>query len=387
MMKGGKIAKENFNKTKKLAFEFCNYAILSQAQLKLQVHRELKSLGYKSKIRDGYVFARGKLPVMLVAHLDTVHKDVPCNIWFSANYNQIKADEGIGGDDRCGVFTIMHILKNTELRPNILFVEDEEIGSIGSGTFIQHYNKDNLDLDFIIEIDRKGRVDSVYYDLDNDDFVNYIDGFGFTKDWGSFTDICKLCPHFGVAGVNLSSGYYNPHTKEEYVVVSEMMDTRNKVVEILKQYTLAENVRNKFEWKEKTYTYSYGYGSYYYDDNYYYGRNWVKNYNKQHDPKKTNPYYVDPNTSTENNIVEAVQDLEWDTDLEDEYAHYESTCPYCGRTGMGRDDDYDCFCCDECAKAFGMGICKVCGNYTLEDTCERCRELIKIQEYHDHDDI
>lgn len=358
--------KANFNKTKKLAFEFCDYAILTQEQLKEHVHNELKHLGYKSKIKDGYVFARGELPILLVAHLDTVHREVPCNVWFSANYNKIKADEGIGGDDRCGVFIIMNILKETKLRPNILFVEDEEIGSIGSAKFIKHYNQRNLDLDYIIEIDRKGSIDSVYYDLDNPEFEEYIDGFGFKKDWGSFTDICTLCPHFEVAGVNLSSGYYLPHTKDEYVVVSDMMNTRNKIVKILNTH-LKSKERHKFDWIEKTYTYTSYRGCYSYGTDWY-SKKWVDRYNKENSVKKTNPYYVGPCFG------------EYGT-------QYESICSYCGAHALGRDDECECFCCDECAKTFGMHVCESCGCYSWDKECERCVAISKIQESHSHDGI
>lgn len=333
---------------------------------------------------------------MLVAHLDTVHRETPKNIWFSADYNRVKADEGIGGDDRCGVFAIMHILKNTTLRPNVLFVEDEEIGGIGSNKFIKHYNKTNLDLDYIIEIDRRGSVDSVYYDLDNKDFFNYIDGFGFDKSFGSFTDICTLCPHLGVAGVNLSSGYYHHHTKDEYVVISEMMATRDKIVKILKTYK-DKDFRNKFEWKERKYTYYGGYSKnktyyspYYYDygADYYdnYGSNWVKEYNKAHTAKNTNPYYRDPDLlPSGENIIDV--DL---TNDDDPMVHHKGNCPYCGsQQVMGRDDEYYCFCCDDCAKAFDMKVCKDCGCYSFDEYCETCASyhMILNDKEHDKNDI
>ena len=79
-------------------------------------------------------------------------------------------------------------------------------------------------LKFLVEIDRKGANDAVYYDCDNPDFEEYITGKGFQTAIGSFSDISLLAPELGVAAVNLSSGYYNAHTLHEFINVNELHD-------------------------------------------------------------------------------------------------------------------------------------------------------------------
>lgn len=337
-------------KKKEMIYDFISYAQLTQEKLKGKLQNELSELGYKVKAKDGFVFGRGNIPIMLVAHMDTVHRELPKNIWFSMDLDKITANEGIGGDDRCGIYIIMEILKNTNLRPHILFAEDEEIGGIGSRKFTTRYRSDNLDLDYIIEIDRKGKDDSVFYDLDNEEFEDYVNSFGFSTSWGSYTDICELCPHFKVAGVNLSSGYYNQHFKDEYVVFNQMIDTKNKVINMLKDYENT-NYRKKWEWKETDYKYGYGYG---------YGRDWVAKYNKEN---ATNPYKY-------------VFDDEQDNTLKKDY------CDYCGllKNNVGETELGEQIC-EDCAKQYGLYRCVLCGQFTYNNTsvCEDCQIVVKAQ--------
>ena len=88
-------------------------------------------------------------------------------------------------------------------------------------------------LKFLVEIDRRGSYDAVYYDCENLDFEKYITSKGFIKAYGSFSDISYVAPELGVAAVNLSSGYYNAHTQHEYIVRSELERTIQKVVEMI----------------------------------------------------------------------------------------------------------------------------------------------------------
>ena len=131
--------------------------------------------------------------------------------------------QGIGGDDRCGVYIILSLLKQLSVRPHILFTMDEEIGGIGAKAFAGYIaNNKILNLKYIVEYDRKGNNDAVFYDCDNDDFTNFVEKFGFTRAYGTFSDISVIAPELGVAAVNLSSGYYNPHTEHEYVSMKDM---------------------------------------------------------------------------------------------------------------------------------------------------------------------
>ncbi len=68
---------------------------------------------------------------------------------------------------------------------------------------------------------------------------------------GSFTDICVLSEKYGISGINLSVGYYKQHTNEEYVVFSELNNTINRVIELLRD---SRNYCKKLEYKPKEYS-------------------------------------------------------------------------------------------------------------------------------------
>lgn len=219
--------------------------IRPQAALKQFCKQFLEYKGYKPVSKDGYLYAKGEVPVMLVAHLDTVHKENVKEIFVSTDLN-ITSPQGIGGDDRCGVYTIFKTLIDTGLKPYILFAEDEEIGCVGSSKFEKDLHMYDPEVNFIIEIDRKGSNDAVYYECGNEDFEKFITSYGFETDYGSFSDIAVIAPTVGVAAVNLSSGYYKPHTTEEYINFNGLNNTIMRVEKIVTD--VANNKTQKYEY-------------------------------------------------------------------------------------------------------------------------------------------
>lgn len=196
--------------------------------------------------KNSYILVRGEAPVLLVAHLDTVHSEPVKQICKTGNGEILMSPQGIGGDDRCGVYALNAAYEQSEVKPWLLFTCDEEVGGAGARTFCTKYRKGVLpkELDqmkLIIEIDRKGKNDAVYYDCGNSYFEDYITGKGFKTAFGSFSDISDVAPELGIAAVNLSSGYYNAHTLHEYINRKQLENTVRKVVEII-----AESVKPEF---------------------------------------------------------------------------------------------------------------------------------------------
>ena len=86
----------------------------TQEALKSYLSNYLRGTGYKVDSGDGYVFAKGDVPVLLIAHMDTAHKEIPKTILRLPTPDGIKiaADDSlVGGDDRCGCWMIMNIIK------------------------------------------------------------------------------------------------------------------------------------------------------------------------------------------------------------------------------------------------------------------------------------
>ena len=201
---------------------------------------KLKEKGYNNIITTAgkyeFIAAKGTIPIVLVAHLDTVFKegnrsqmliyhDSEQGVWWSPN--------GLGADDRAGVYMILQILEQTNLRPHILFTTDEESKATGASAVCG--KKDDLfgDISYIIELDRQGYRECVFYECDNPEFEKFIEGFGFTTQSGTFTDISIICPDWEVAGVNLSVGYIYEHSRIEHFYEAMWKDTYKKVVKML----------------------------------------------------------------------------------------------------------------------------------------------------------
>jgi hypothetical protein len=130
---------------------------------------------------------------------------------------------------------VLEVLKGFNC--SVLFCEDEEIGGVGAEKFIKTDLAQTLDFNYMIEFDRKGKNDAVFYDCANDEFEDFITQEFYKTAWGSFSDISVLAPFFGCAAVNLSCGYYNAHTTSEYVVVSEMDESIYQACKILARTT------------------------------------------------------------------------------------------------------------------------------------------------------
>ena len=197
-----------------------------------------------------YLYAPGNVPVMMVAHLDTVHRTLPNPVLLDPVHQVFWSLNGLGADDRAGVIGIVELLE-LGLRPHVLFTNGEESGGWGVEEAMSNLTPPKLN--YIIELDRRGAKDAVFYSCNNPNFTKYVESYGFEKASGSFSDISIICPRWGVAGVNLSTGYHDAHTGHECLIYPQLMDTVGKVFAMISG---ASHVR--YEYIEAVTSYRYG---------------------------------------------------------------------------------------------------------------------------------
>jgi hypothetical protein len=203
---------------------------------------------------SSFVYAKGTDPFMLVAHLDTVHRELCTEIKYKFYRRDHKvvttlsSPQGIGGDDRCGVILILSVLTSTKLRPSILFTCGEETGGHGAREFTRVVK--SLDLNYIVEFDRRGNTDVVRYQDDSLELTQALEKYGFNISYGSFSDISVIAPHYGISAVNLSSGYYNAHTTQEYVCIEDMQSILDNSVKFFN----SEHSSKKYKYKERSFS-------------------------------------------------------------------------------------------------------------------------------------
>ena len=201
---------------------------LNQFNLKLVLSKYLRSI-YKEVIETpDYLCAKGDIPIALVAHMDTVFNSPPKNIFYDREKNVIWSPEGLGADDRAGVYAVWQILRSGA-RPHIIFTTDEESVGFGATALIQDFIEPFAPMKYIIQLDRRGANDCVFYDCITKGFEKYINSFGFTTAWGTFSDISIICPGWDIAGVNLSVGYVNEHSISECLYISHLFNTIEQV--------------------------------------------------------------------------------------------------------------------------------------------------------------
>ena len=229
-------------KTLELVKKICTY---SEKELLNNVSFVLSKYYKEKRIikTDDYFIAKGNIPVAIMAHADTVFSVPPSEFFYDQEQKVLWSPDGLGADDRAGIAAILSIVSEG-LRPHIIITTKEEKGGIGAQTLIHdHYTSPFRDLKYIIELDRRGKKDCVFYNCDNPKFTEYVEGFGFTKNYGTFTDISVICPVWGVAGVNLSVGYDDEHSKAEHLYIEALERTILKVIKMLKSANRAPHFK------------------------------------------------------------------------------------------------------------------------------------------------
>lgn len=180
------------------------------------------------------LIAQGEIPIGLVAHMDTVFEQqnfAAKEIFYDRQQNIMWSPQNAGFDDKAGIFAILKIVQ-AGYKPWIILTCDEETGGAGAREVILRPNLFS-ELKYFIQLDRQGKTDCVFYDCDNKDFAKYVSSFGFIEDWGTFSDISIICPAVKIAGVNLSVGYRDEHTRQEILYVSALKATIQKVKTML----------------------------------------------------------------------------------------------------------------------------------------------------------
>lgn len=184
-------------------------------------------------ITKDYIIAIGDIPIALVAHMDTVFKTPVSDLYYDQRKGVLWSPDGLGADDRAGIFAIIKILQEG-LRPSIILTTGEEDGGVGACAICDKYPDCPIPgLKYMIQLDRRGTNDCVFYDCYCPEFVDYVESFGFCERWGSFTDISFLMPEWQIVGVNLSVGYEDEHSHTEILNINPLFDTIRKVKKML----------------------------------------------------------------------------------------------------------------------------------------------------------
>jgi len=180
----------------------------------------------------------------VVAHTDTVHQinvinireeelpnDLGENKFALKGYDDNGRPSGIGGDDKCGVFTCLELLKEL---PNlkVAFFVAEETGCHGSKQADEEFFSN---VGYAIQFDAPGNWmvsefcmgvqlfsrDSKFFKICDEVLTGT---FNPDRKYQShpYTDVYALKQKFDFSCINFAIGYYNYHTANEYVIVEDV---------------------------------------------------------------------------------------------------------------------------------------------------------------------
>lgn len=201
---------------------------------------------------------------LLSAHMDTVQDetDVMMAKFIHIRGDILKGYGVIGGDDKCGIYTILHLMENGHKDDfNFVFSVQEETGGIGIDYFTS--NQDLSHITWGLVLDRKGNSDILCesHEYGTKEFENALlsigQSFGFSIGQGTFSDADYLSDQISCA--NISVGYYNAHEKSEYVVLSELNNTINFIHYLKKHLDVIkfDSPRKTFSWARNSKSYGY----------------------------------------------------------------------------------------------------------------------------------
>lgn len=184
----------------------------------------------------------------IVAHTDEVHGIRSENYEAVSLRDEIifgydskyKRFVGTGADDKNGIWVCLKCLEEFECIKCVFFT-GEETGCTGSRMADMVFFEDCR---YVLECDRKGSGDLVTLisgvELCSDGFLCDVDAlsYGYKPVSGLMTDLLILKEKgLEVSCANISCGYYNPHTNEEYTVISELENCLRFVQSIMRNCT------------------------------------------------------------------------------------------------------------------------------------------------------
>lgn len=242
----------------------------NSSKMEFTVIERLRELKLEPSVDDyGNIYAtRGKsihYP-MLTAHLDTVHKYTNgYKVVYGANntvcaYDNKMRPTGIGGDDKCGIIAIFEIIEQTKHPIKIVFFKDEEIGCVGSSEVDVDFLSD---VSYIVGIDRNGNTDILtgYGNFNtSDEFLKLLptDAKLKVKGQDTVTDSANVGELYNISNVNISCGYFLPHSDKEYIDLVDLHNTIQYVIRMLREiptskiYLIGKDPHDKYaNWKKE----------------------------------------------------------------------------------------------------------------------------------------
>lgn len=207
-------------------------------------------------------FTKGKLGEgesypCVVAHLDTVHTDqeelirlkekIQLNESTIGGKRSLKGFDalrnvptGIGGDNKCGIYIALRLMQEFDVIKGAFFVE-EETGMHGSKKADDEFFKN---VGYALQFDAPTRnwfsARLMNLPLWNEDFLYALSpvlhefGVNNITTADPFTDVLQLRKKYNICCAVFPTGYYNQHSRDEYVIPEETEECLSMGIQAIK---------------------------------------------------------------------------------------------------------------------------------------------------------
>lgn len=204
---------------------------------------------------------------LICAHMDTVQREDSVDRLWTLRLKDwiIKADDAIiWWDDKCWIAIAMELYEKLWNKISLLFTRQEETWCNWAREFCNKHWDLVQQCKYCLVLDRRWAWDIIWYNNSycskefEDELARLTKEFWYKPTTGLCSDmnhIAKL-----INWVNLSVGYYNPHTKQEYIKCDELVNA----------YETARYIIKYMDWDFPIYKYKPTYNNYSYGYNYNY---------------------------------------------------------------------------------------------------------------------
>jgi Cellulase M and related proteins len=179
---------------------------------------------------------------LLSSHMDTVQDKIDAKLveYIKIRSGVLSGYGVIGGDDKCGIYIMLDLLRSFDF--NFIFSTAEESGGDGAKYFVEKADFSNILYGLVLDRRSKGDIICTNNNYGTKEFESVLleigKVFGYSASSGTFSDANAIRKKISCA--NLSVGYYNPHSKNEFVLIKDLSNALKFVAGILK------NVNTKF---------------------------------------------------------------------------------------------------------------------------------------------
>lgn len=216
--------------------DFYNLVKLNAKAIEKYTISRLVEYGYEVINGDGYIYAKGIRPVLLVTSIETKFGKLPKNISIDNNYRLLAPIKGEFEFYHCGIYALLQIAK--ECNCDVLIVTDNT-NEGGHRRFLasQEGISARKNYNCIVEIDYTNEESDENF-LETTFFTGYVDEFGrdkefidFARQFGYEDSIClrnsnyivQLTPVLEAAGININCGYM----LQEIPTLSKKTESKN----------------------------------------------------------------------------------------------------------------------------------------------------------------